>query len=164
MREELQRLGNFEKFAAELQGAGAIAQGDGAKAVGAAGALIEGNMSGGVLATATGNLNVDGDVVGRDKTEISVQAEKGATVVIGKAPAPTDWEHHYLRTLINQCDPLDLTLIDEAHAQAVLAGEANAVSVSEVFTPLYLARLTRAPKQKVEAAIRRPDEPDVHKK
>ena len=156
LREELQRLGNFEKFAAELQGAGAIAQGDSAKAVGAAGALIEGSMSG-VLAT--GNLSVGGDVVGGNKkTEISVNAQN---VVIGEAPTPTDWENHYLRTLINQCDPLDLTLIDEAQTQA---GEAGAVSVSEVFTTLYLARLTRAPKQKVEAAIRRPDEPDMHKK
>jgi len=58
-------------------------------------------------------------------------------------------ERHYLRTLISRCDPLDLTPIDEA-----LPLEAEAVRISDVFTTLYLERLTRAPQQTVAEAIR----------
>ncbi|MGH7456188.1 MAG: hypothetical protein ACRENG_32840, partial [bacterium] len=75
------------------------------------------------------------------------------------APTVANWEGHYLRTLISQCEPLDLTAIDETYA----SGEAGAISVSEVFTTLYLARLTRFPKQNIEAAIRRQDDHDVRK-
>jgi len=70
-----------------------------------------------------------------------------------------DWEGHYLRTLISQCEPLDLTAIDETYA----SGETGAISVSDVFTTLYLARLTRSPRQTVAAAIRRQDEHDLRK-
>ncbi len=76
------------------------------------------------------------------------------------APTVADWEGHYLRTLISQCEPLDLTAIDDTYA----SGEVNAISVSEVFTTLYLANLARSPKQTVEAAIRRSGERDLRKK
>jgi hypothetical protein len=72
-------------------------------------------------------------------------------------------ERHYLRALIKQCDPLDLTLIDEAYSQAGKPGEANSVSVSEVFTTLYLARSTRSLRQKI-AEIRKQDEHSPHQK
>jgi predicted NACHT family NTPase len=53
--------------------------------------------------------------------------------------------------------------IDEAYPQAGKPGEANSVSVSEVFTTLYLARLTRSLRQKI-AEIRKQDEHSLHQK
>ena len=100
-------------------------------------------------------VSVSGDVVGRDKTEIHAQTYI-ENAVIGETAA--DWEGHYLRMLIRECEALDLTLIDET------AVEASAVSVSEVFTTLYLARLTRSPEQKIAAAILKPHEPDMQQK
>ncbi len=77
------------------------------------------------------------------------------------APLPGDWEGHYLRTLISQCDPLDLSPIDETHPQGSRLGEASTVRVSDVFTFLNLDRLTRTPKQTVADAIRRRHAPGV---
>jgi hypothetical protein len=48
LRHELARLGNLERFEAELHGSGAIAQ-SGGKAVGAGGALVEGDVHGDVV-------------------------------------------------------------------------------------------------------------------
>jgi len=87
---------------------------------------------------------------------ITAQSRAGQQIVVyqlpyfGSAPTVADWEGHYLRTLISQCEPLDLTAIDETYA----SGEAGAISVSDVFTTLYLARVMRLPKQSIEAAIR----------
>lgn len=50
LRGELERLGNTVRFEAHLTGSGAIAQGDQAKAVGAKGTLINGNVEGDYLA------------------------------------------------------------------------------------------------------------------
>lgn len=67
-------------------------------------------------------------------------------------PPPMDWESHYLRTLASQCEGVDLTPIDET----VIAGPAaDAISVSAVFTTLYLANLRRRPEQPVAEAILR---------
>ncbi|MCG3156075.1 MAG: Hercynine oxygenase [bacterium] len=72
------------------------------------------------------------------------------TLVSG--PPPMDWESHYLRTLASQCEGIDLTPIDET----VIAGPAaDAISVSAVFTTLYLANLRRRPEQPVAEAILR---------
>jgi Domain of unknown function (DUF4062) len=73
-------------------------------------------------------------------------------------------ERHYLHTLIKQCDPLDLTPIDEAYPQAGKPGEASSVSVSEVLTTLYLARLTRSPRQEIATVIRKQGEHSPHQK
>jgi uncharacterized protein DUF4062/NACHT domain-containing protein len=73
-------------------------------------------------------------------------------------------EEHYLRTLIKRCDPLDLTPIDEAYPQAGKPGEASSVSVSEVFTTLYLARLTRSSGQEIATIIRKQGEHSPHQK
>ena len=70
---------------------------------------------------------------------------------------PADWEAHYLRTLISRCDPLDLALIDEAQPQ----GDERVVSVSDVFTTLYLDRLARTPEQTVADVIRQPGQPEL---
>lgn len=72
-------------------------------------------------------------------------------VLVG-GPPPMDWESHYLRTLASQCEGVDLTPIDET----VIAGPAaDAISVSAVFTTLYLANLRRRPEQPVADAILR---------
>ncbi len=72
--------------------------------------------------------------------------------ILLSGPPPMDWESHYLRTLASQCEGVDLTAIDET----VIAGPAaDAISVSAVFTTLYLANLRRRPKQPVAEAIRR---------
>lgn len=66
------------------------------------------------------------------------------------------WESFYLRTLLTHCDALDLAAIDEAYLSAE---GAEAVHLSDVFTPLYLAQdgqlLTRQPDEPVEKALRR---------
>lgn len=72
--------------------------------------------------------------------------------VLMGGPPSMDWESHYLRTLASQCEGLDLTPIDET----VIAGPAaDAISVSAVFTTLYLANLRRGPEQPVAEAILR---------
>jgi len=44
-------------------------------------------------------------------------------------------DRHYLRTLIEKCDPLDLSPIDETHPQQDLP--ARTVGISNVYTELY---------------------------
>lgn len=50
LQKELEQLGNSQKFTAVLHGSGAIAQGQNAKAVGEGGMIIEGSVSGGIVA------------------------------------------------------------------------------------------------------------------
>ncbi|RMD56071.1 MAG: hypothetical protein D6828_04250 [Nitrospirae bacterium] len=69
-------------------------------------------------------------------------------------PQKTDWEGHYLRTLISQCDPLDLTPIDETYMQET-KGEAGIVKISDVFTTLYLEGLKRRKNQDIASLIRK---------
>ncbi|MCP4659521.1 MAG: SUMF1/EgtB/PvdO family nonheme iron enzyme [bacterium] len=72
-------------------------------------------------------------------------------------PAPVeDWEPLYLRTLIHQCDALDLTPIDEAHPSGLGAGERGTVRLSDVFTTLYLAGVRRRPSESVAEAFAHP--------
>jgi formylglycine-generating enzyme required for sulfatase activity len=79
----------------------------------------------------------------------------GVQQLFGGGMATTeDWEKHYLLTLIGQCDELDLAAVDET----VSLREGEGVRVSDVFTQLYLDRLTRGPKQKVATAILKPDQ------
>ena len=64
-------------------------------------------------------------------------------------PMPaSDWEGHYLRTLISRCDPLDLPDIDPTHP-----ADADPVRISDVFTALYLEGVRRTGEQTVEAAL-----------
>ncbi|NUO82510.1 hypothetical protein HUU05_20745, partial [candidate division KSB1 bacterium] len=61
-----------------------------------------------------------------------------------------DWESHYLRTLAAQCEGLDLTPIDDTVA---MSAGAEALSVSTVFTTLYLAKVGRRKNQTVAEAL-----------
>jgi len=49
LQEEMSRLGNLARFEAALSGSGAIAQGEGARAVGQGGVLVEGDVHGDVV-------------------------------------------------------------------------------------------------------------------
>jgi len=49
LREEMSRLGNLARFEAALSGSGAIAQREGARAVGQGGVLVEGDVYGDVV-------------------------------------------------------------------------------------------------------------------
>lgn len=73
---------------------------------------------------------------------------------VGISLTEENWEEYYLRALIRQCDPLDLTPLNETHPQGVQRDEVNIVSVSEVFVPLYLAHLTRSAEETVATIIR----------
>jgi len=59
-----------------------------------------------------------------------------------------DWEKFYLNWLIEHCDRLDITAIDET-----CSGEAQKIRVSDVFTTLYLKDILRMPDQPVRDAI-----------
>jgi len=61
-----------------------------------------------------------------------------------------DWENIYLKSLISQCDSLDLTAIDETSPQD---GQGGMIHVSDVFTTLYLKGMDRFDDQTVEDAI-----------
>ena len=52
------------------------------------------------------------------------------------------WEAHYLRTLIGQCDPLDLSPIDKTHPQGSRPGDGS-VRLSDVFIGLLLEGVVR---------------------
>jgi hypothetical protein len=66
-------------------------------------------------------------------------------------------EAHYLNTLIKRCDVLDLSPIDETYPQGGRPGEDGTVGISDVFTALHLARLTRRPGDDLAALIRGED-------
>ena len=68
------------------------------------------------------------------------------------APA-ADWEEFYLRTLISKCEALDLTQIDETLAVQPDDHDDDRISVSKVFTTLYLAGENRSEQQDVAEAI-----------
>jgi formylglycine-generating enzyme required for sulfatase activity len=119
---------------AQLSGSGAIAQGLGAVAAGEGGVAIGRDVLGDVIHTVIQQLRIEIPAPQPDAQ-------------------PEDWESHYLRTLIGQCDPLDLTPIDETHPQAGLSGESDIVRVTDVFTTLYLERLAREPDQTIADAI-----------
>ena len=87
-------------------------------------------------------------------TQIIYQVAPGAGIC-----APSQWEEHYLNTLIRRCDVLYLADIDP-----LLLPEIEAVRISDVFTTLYLQDFPRRKGQSVAqalAAIKRPsrDEP-----
>ncbi len=63
------------------------------------------------------------------------------------------WEEHYLRTLVGQCEPLDLSPIDETHPHGSRPGEAGSVRLSDVFTSLEIDGVERFPSMSVEAAL-----------
>jgi formylglycine-generating enzyme required for sulfatase activity/energy-coupling factor transporter ATP-binding protein EcfA2 len=78
----------------------------------------------------------------------------GVQLIFGGGMTLThDWEKHYLRTLIGQCDALDLAAVDET----VSLREGEGVRISDVFTRLYLDRLTRGPRETVAQALKHPD-------
>ncbi len=78
------------------------------------------------------------------------------TPVLDLAPRrPSDWETHYLRTVIAQCDPLDLSPIDETHPQGSRPGQAGSVRLSDVYTGLLLEGIVRYPSMSVAATLRR---------
>jgi hypothetical protein len=63
-------------------------------------------------------------------------------------------EEHYLRTLIAKCEALDLPPIDETYPQGRRPGDAGTVGITDVFTDLDLARLTRRLGQDLAALVR----------
>ena len=66
LREEMAQLGNLARFEATLSGPGAIAQGEGTRAVGQGGALIEGDVHGDVVTGQKTTLfDQRGQIVGR---------------------------------------------------------------------------------------------------
>ncbi|HUX78101.1 MAG TPA: hypothetical protein VMY40_15820 [Anaerolineae bacterium] len=66
LRGEMAQLGNLARFEAELSGSGAIAQGEGARAVGQRGVLVEGNVHGDVVTGQRTTLfDQRGQIVGR---------------------------------------------------------------------------------------------------
>ncbi len=80
--------------------------------------------------------------------------------VLRLAPARSgDWEAHYLRTLIQHCDALDLSPIDETHPRGLRDGEAG-IRLSDVFTTLHLEGIRRrASESAAEAIARRGPDP-----
>jgi formylglycine-generating enzyme required for sulfatase activity len=71
------------------------------------------------------------------------------------------WESHYLRTLLAQCDALDLAAIDEAYLPD---DGADGTRLRDVFTPLYLAYrgqlVTRLPEEEVADILRQLIQPN----
>ncbi|MCP3957512.1 MAG: SUMF1/EgtB/PvdO family nonheme iron enzyme [bacterium] len=105
-----------------------------------------------------------GFLAGSRPGTVSVAAEQitaeslGGTQMVFAAPAPRtsalgDWESHYLRTLVSQCDPLDLSPIDETHPQGSRPGEEGGVRLSDVFTSLLLEGIQRQPEESVVDAL-----------
>jgi formylglycine-generating enzyme required for sulfatase activity len=81
----------------------------------------------------------------------------------GSLPTNNDslWEAHYLRTLLKQCDLLDIAAIDEDY----LPDEGTtALRLRDVFTPLHLEQggrlLTRQPDERIDDALQRHAQPD----
>jgi formylglycine-generating enzyme required for sulfatase activity len=73
LQRELAQLGSTVHYEATMTGDGAIAQGGGAKAVGAGGILVEGDLQTGGGAFVTGNVISGGDFVGRDQKKIETE-------------------------------------------------------------------------------------------
>ena len=65
------------------------------------------------------------------------------------------WESHYLRTLLAQCDALDLAAVDETY----LPDDGGALHLRDVFTPLHLQwrgqLVTQRPGESAAKAIQR---------
>ncbi|MFQ5578173.1 MAG: NACHT domain-containing protein, partial [Anaerolineae bacterium] len=69
------------------------------------------------------------------------------------------WEEHYLRTLIGYCDPLDVTPLDDAYLHSGYPGRDGRLSISDVFTALYLERPRRRADETVAGAMARLTQP-----
>ncbi len=65
-----------------------------------------------------------------------------------------DWENWYLKRLIQQCDNLEMTTLDELCPPK--DGRAQGIRISDVFTTLYLEDVERFEDQTVAQAILRP--------
>lgn len=84
--------------------------------------------------------------------KISIEKDDGSTPSIEMltfsniASQSSKWENHYLNTLISECDPLDLTPIDDSFITTGIDGKDDGrVCVSDVFTTLYLKNLVKKP-------------------
>lgn len=103
----------------QLIGDGVVAYGEGAKAVGQQGVLVEGDVGGDVT---TGQKNV----VYRGTQNIYQTVPKGESLTA------TEWESSYLNALQAHCSELDLTLLDASEARS------DRLDIATVFTTLYL--------------------------
>jgi len=92
--------------------------------------------------------NVTGQQIVFEGPAIQVQVVSEA----GAGP----WEENYLHTLIADCDPLDLSTVDETAAPVGRqTGDSVEVGISDVFTSLHLENLRRLESESVEDAILR---------
>ncbi len=78
----------------------------------------------------------------------TLQGERKRLDWIPVGVTPVNWEAHYLEALINKCDPLDLSPIDES-----LNSYSRPVKISEVFTTLNLDGVTRRSDETVSQAL-----------
>ena len=108
-----------QKDKAHLEGSGAIAQGEGAKAVGQNGILIDGNVE-----------TQSGDFVGRDKTITIYQGSYQ-----GETPRTAEEKRHiYCQYVAQQAGALPLRGMDRAESDA--GTQRRALSLSGVYTNL----------------------------
>ncbi|MCP4687702.1 MAG: hypothetical protein GY859_06610, partial [Desulfobacterales bacterium] len=108
LAKELQQLGNLPRYEAGLAGDGAIAQGDGARAAGKGGVLVEGDFH--------------GDVIGKNKTvlfnqgnqRVGAQYNIGGDLRQGAAPGSDDEEalRIYREFLARTCANVSLRGMD----------------------------------------------------
>lgn len=68
---------------------------------------------------------------------------------------PAGWESFYLRRLIEQCDNLELTTLEETCPREGWAGQGSAIRLSDVFTTLYLKEIARSEDQTIAEALAR---------
>jgi formylglycine-generating enzyme required for sulfatase activity/energy-coupling factor transporter ATP-binding protein EcfA2 len=104
----------------------------------------------------------------RESVGIEAEAINAESVVNGQqitfhvnVPGPTVYlgsglEQLYLKSLIAQCSPLDLAAIEETCSRPTQSDDAPRVTVSDIFTRLYLADVYRTSDQSVGQAIRKP--------
>jgi formylglycine-generating enzyme required for sulfatase activity len=67
-----------------------------------------------------------------------------------------DWESFYLKRLIERCDPLELTTLEEICPSNSREGQGDAIRVSDVFTTIYLKDVERTEEQTVAEALSKP--------
>jgi len=132
---------------AQLTGGGAIAQGEGAQAVGERGVLVEGDVSGDIITGDKSSVGISADsitstnVVGGDQHVYQLAPENLTSRF------PDHWESHYLRALLTHCDRLDMTPLAASEATT------ETLSIAAVFTTLYLENVYRTENETVTDAL-----------
>ncbi len=95
---------------------------------------------------------------GQIQTLVQDKVVQTLQLALPAAGAPTDtldWEKVYLESLLERCNALDLTPIDDTHLQATTTVEQqNEVQISDVFINLNLKGLTRLPDEDIAAVVR----------